>query len=132
MAGRPVAATRARALRRAFSSQCLTGLLDVADLGRPGPELHARPQDLGDLPRLVRIGGRQDVIRSRGLVGRWVGQRGGLEVEQGGDAVLGEGQQLVQLARLNGAPSAVPWTSTNRPDDVMTTFMSTSARLSSM
>jgi len=33
---------------------------------------------------------------------------------------------------LNGIPSAVPWTSTNRPDDVITTFMSTSAWLSSL
>lgn len=32
---------------------------------------------------------------------------------------------------VKGTPSAVPWTSTNRPDDVITTFMSTSARLSS-
>jgi len=32
---------------------------------------------------------------------------------------------------VKGMPSAVPWTSMNRPEDVMTTFMSTSARLSS-
>ena len=33
--------------------------------------------------------------------------------------------------RENGAPSAVPCTSMNRPLPVMTTFMSTSARASS-
>src|SRR6478609_9573083 len=34
-------------------------------------------------------------------------------------------------ARRNGAPSAVPWTSTNSPEPVRTTFMSVSARTSS-
>jgi hypothetical protein len=38
---------------------------------------------------------------------------------------------LSSSPRLKGWPSAVPCTSTNRPSDVMTTFMSTSARLSS-
>ena len=45
--------------------------------------------------------------------------------------VVEDGDTLEANARLKGRPSAVPWTSTNRPDAVITTFMSTSARESS-
>ena len=38
----------------------------------------------------------------------------------------------VKKARENGKPSAVPWTSTKRREEVMTTFMSTLALLSSL
>ena len=49
----------------------------------------------------------------------------------GTSAVVYPAASLALTARENGAPSPVPWTSTNRPPPVMATFMSTSAAESS-
>ena len=59
------------------------------------------------------------------------GQRLLLHAGQVGAALLGEVEQGVELGAVEGAPSAVPCTSTNFPSPVITTFMSVSARTSS-
>jgi len=66
------------------------------------------------------------VTRSGGFV-----DHGALGVEEHGDAALGQTHELVELTARERHSFGGPCTSTNRPDPVMTTFMSTSARESS-
>src|SRR5205823_646802 len=96
-------------------------------------QLEGRSEQLGDLGDLVRVAGGEDGLHRTAV------RRGG-----GGSATNSSWRAKISVSpssaswssvssslRLNGAPSAVPWTSTYRPADVMTTFMSTSARESS-
>jgi len=48
-----------------------------------------------------------------------------LHLKQLADAVLSKEQHGIEGATADGSPSAVPWSSTKRPSDVITTFMST-------
>src|SRR5829696_753786 len=111
------------------------GLLDARILGLDDP---AWPEDPLNLRDLVGVPGGQP--HPGGARHAFVTRRRGA----GGSAIISACRSRISVipvsartsistssARLNARPSAVPCTSTKRPSDVMTTFMSTSARLSS-
>ncbi len=136
-AGSPVNAAEARALSSAFSAKVapvsahLRGAGKLAEPGQLDVDM-ARGQDPGQLGELVRVGGGQEQPRRACTSGpRSSGQRLGLQPGQLGAAGDGQVEQLVEQARPNGSRSAVPWTSTNCPSPVQTTFMSVSAATSS-
>ena len=112
-------------------------LHDVGDVGRPGHQLDRRPEDGGDLGRLVRVGGREhepEGHRPAPSDGRSTGGTATISawsVDDLGDAGLGQGEQRVELAagERHALGGALHLDEPVRP--VITTFMSTSALESS-
>ena len=84
--------------------------------------------DFGDFAHLARVRRGDEQYASL----QDVSDDAPLDFDEFRDAGVGEREQRVErVERSNGGPSAVPWTSMNRPSPVLTTFMSTSARESS-
>ncbi len=149
MAGSPVASTRAIALSRAFSSRVSpVSSTSPTDAGRATSSTRSPTVSATRATISAALSGLAvaSTMRSRPVAptplpapvagarsprGGGSASDGALRVEQHGDAVLGQVQSSSSSPRVKAMPSAVPCTSTKRPDPVITTFMSTSARESS-
>ena len=107
-------------------------LLHLGDVGRARPQFGVRERlghDRPDLLGLVRIGRSEDEDH-RGAGGSASTAACASRIRP--IPAVARSSNSSSSARLNGAPSAVPWTSTKPPADVITTFMSVSARESSL
>src|SRR5205085_4656203 len=110
------------------------GLVDVGDVGRPGEELetrHGRRQDGRDLGGLVGVGRGEDEAHYLPRGGGGVASSSAWASRISAMPCSASDSRSSSSALENALPSAVPWTSTKRPEVVMTTFMSTSAFTSS-
>ena len=136
-AGSPVASREGHRLEPGVALERVGVLDDVGDLGRPGHELDRRPEDGGDLGRLVRVGGRQhqpEGHRPAPSDGRSTGGTATISAWRSTISAMpavGQGEQLVELAagERHALGGALHLDEPVRP--VITTFMSTSARQSS-
>src|SRR5205823_14156408 len=104
------------------------GLVDVGHVGRSREEVEPG-EGVGDLAGLVGVGSGENKPHPRGDGGVvrasfWASRIWAMPCSA-------RPRRSSSSTLVKGMPSAVPWTSTKRPSEVITTFMSTSARTSS-
>src|SRR6185312_6411615 len=107
---------------------------DIGRLDRSGVEHvnihvqagHLAAQQFAELAELALVVGGEDELgcHQPARVSRWISASWVVPISA-------RSRRRLSSSRSNGAPSAVPCTSTNLPEPVTTTFMSVSARTSS-
>ena len=136
--GEPVAAAMASAFRRALPTRSGASSTTSGTSVGPRPQLDHATEDRRDLRELARVRRGRHHDRSPLIVRRRAAAAAATATISRCSSTIsampagGEVEHRVELRRgVNASCSAVPCTSTRRPSPLITTFMSTSARLSS-